>query len=133
MLQRISMTYILKVTSYRLTLSRYLICNHIAILINTVIMIALLVAWRIVPAYFEFLIKFYMIFTVVVIFMPPYAISFILTRYRGGHPCYEFDLNTKFISTKQRLKREELLNAKKNGLLLTPEEFALQNRKRSHE
>ena len=132
MMQRISMTYIPKVTSYHLKLSRYLIYNYIAIWITSAIMIALLVVWRIVPVYFQFLIKCYMALIIVVIFIPPYIISFILTRYRGGHPCYEFDLDTKFVKTKQKLKKQKLMHEKKNSLLLTPEEFALQNRNKSY-
>ena len=50
---------------------------------------------------------------------------FIVTRYRGGHPRYEFDLDIKFSGRKEIEKRRELLREKKIGLLLTPKSLLL--------
>ena len=92
----------------------------------------MLVLWRIVAIWSWDVVKIYAALVIAIMIIPPIVLSFIVTRYRGGHPRYEFDLDIKFSGRKEIEKRRELLREKKIGLLLTPEEFAAINKKKRH-
>lgn len=123
--QRLTKTYIPLITSYRHKLSRYLTFNNILIWICTLGMVALTVARRFYATLLETAICIYATVGMICIFLPPIVLSFILTRYRGGHPHYEFDLDADFINGDARNEKKKLLHDAKNSLLLTPEEFAM--------
>ncbi len=131
-LQRICKTYILKITRYRHKISMYLVYNYISTLIASIVLAAMLVLWRIVAIWSWDVVKIYAALVIAIMIIPPIVLSFIVTRYRGGHPRYEFDLDIKFSGRKEIEKRRELLREKKIGLLLTPEEFAAINKKKRH-
>ena len=127
--QRVFRTYIPKITAYRRRISRYLVLNHLAAWIGAAGMVLLLGIDKLVPGFPENLIRAYAAAVVAAIFLPPIVLSFVLTRYRGGHPCYEFDLSADFIGPSGMEARRELLRDKKKGLLLTPEQFAALNKR----
>ena len=65
-------------------------------------------------------------------FLPPFVLSFILTRYPDGHPRYVFDLGGKWFNERKWVEqgKRALLREKRKGLLLTPEAFAMLNNKK---
>ena len=130
-LQRVFRTYILKITAYRRRLSRYLVFNRLTAWIGAAGMVLLLGIDKLVPGFPENLIRAYAAAVVAAIFLPPIVLSFVLTRYRGGHPHYEFDLSADFIGPSGIETRRELLRDKKKGLLLTPEQFAALNQRKA--
>ena len=65
------------------------------------------------------------------VFLPPFALSFILTRYPDGHPRYVFDLGGKWFNERKWVEHKRaLLREKRKGLMLTPEAFAMLNNKK---
>ena len=104
-LQRICKTYILKITRYRHKISMYLVYNYISTLIASIVLAAMLVLWRIVAIWSWDVVKIYAALVIAIMIIPPIVLSFIVTRYRGGHPRYEFDLDIKFSGRKEIEKR----------------------------
>ena len=132
-LQRICKTHILKITRYRHKTAIYLVYNYIGTLIASIVLVAMLVLWKSVAIWSWDVVKIYAALVIVMMLIPTIVLSFIVTRYRGGHPRYGFDLGIKFSGRKEIEEKRELLREKKKGLLLTPEEFAAINKKKRRE
>ena len=124
-LERLSRAYIFKITKYRCGISYYLLGNEMLMYVSIVVMISLVALWKCGFASLEEPIRICAAAVLVGAFFPPIILSFALTRYRGGHPCYEFDLDTDFVSRKDQSTKKKLLQNARKSLLRTPEEFAV--------
>lgn len=128
--RRFFRTYIPQISGYRRGISCYLVVNRIVAWLGVVGMLLLMEIEWLVPAFPKGLIHGYAAVVIVLVFLPPIILSFVLTRYRGGHPRYVFDLSADFIGQDGVNAKRELLREKKDKLLLTPEQFAAMNEKR---
>ena len=86
LVQRICKTYIPRITRYRYKLSVYLVCDHIAGMAATLLLLILYLLWKAFGIGLEDVIKWYAVVVMATVFLPPFALSFILTRYPDGHP-----------------------------------------------
>ena len=131
LVQRICKTYIPRITRYRYKLSVYLVCDHIAGMAATLLLLILYLLWKAFGIGLEDVIKWYAVVVMATVFLPPFALSFILTRYPDGHPRYVFDLGGKWFNERKWVEHKRaLLREKRKGLLLTPEAFAMLNNKK---
>ena len=112
LMQRICKTYIPRITRYRYKLSVYLVCDHIAGMAATLLLLILYLLWKAFGIGLEDVIKWYAVVVMATVFLPPLALSFILTRYPDGHPQYVFDLGGKWFNERKWVEHKERSYAK---------------------
>ena len=106
-------------------------CTLLQRICATLLLLILYLLWKAFGIGLEDVIKWYAAVVMATVFLPPFALSFILTRYPDGHPRYVFDLGGKWFNERKWVEHKRaLLREKRKGLLLTPEAFAMLNNKK---
>jgi len=122
--QRLYCTHVPRITGYQHGLSKYLAANNVISAALTGMIVVLAAVSSFSPSWIRHALKFAALLATLILCIPPFVLSYLLTSYNGGHPHYWFDLQADFIGRKAQYRRRRLLSEKKKSILMTPDEFA---------